>query len=258
MKKRRRGKKGVEIESGEGDSNLDDYEASVRQLAADLGAEDPNYVGVRQGGPGTYDEKQQQVRRERAALMAQNNTPETEALNEESTKAVMEVLSRKDLFPWIESVEIEEDRLGDDDWVRKTDAYVNLDPALCGLGLLDQYRLQIKSGWADLTGLGNKNIKKLLSLTSKEWRDLGLILLFGQATTEAIAASFCDQIINYMEMAGMGNARQEFTRNQTPELQKMMEHYEAQDIAGRDWAVLLSWISGRPKRGEGGGRVTFY
>ena len=207
---------------------------------------------------GTYDEKRARVRRDRAALMAQNNTPEAEALNEESTSAVLEVLSRRDLFPWIEAVEIEEDRLGDEDWIRKTDAYVNLDPALCGLGLLDQYRIQIKSGWADLEGLGNKHIKKLLSLTSKEWRDLGLILLFGQATTEAIAASFCDQIINYMEMAGVKNARDEFMKYQTPVLLLMMRRYEALGIARRDWEVLLSWISGRPKRGEGGGRVTFY
>ena len=77
-----------------------------------------------------------------------------------------------------------------------------------------------------------------------------MVILFGQATTEAIAASFCDQIINYMEIAGIRNARQEFIRHQTPELQKIMEHYEALDIAGRDWAVLLSWITGNPRRTE--------
>lgn len=193
-------------------------------------------------------------------MMARNNTPETEARNEESTRVVVEVLSRKDLFPWIESVELEEDRLGDDDWIRKTDAYVNIVPEFGRLGLLDQYRIQIKSGWGDLTGLGNKNIRKLFSLTSKEWRELGLVILFGQATTEAIAASFCDQMINYMEIAGISDARWEFTRCQTQELQKIMEHYEALDIAGRDWAVLLSWIVGKPRRVErtlGGGQVVF-
>ena len=219
-----------------------------------------NYRGVRQGGTGTYEALVIAKRRARARVMARNNTLETEAINEESTRAVVDVLSRKDLFPWIESVELEEDRLGDDDWVRKTDAYANIALELGRFGLLDQYRIQIKSGWSDLSGLGNKNIKKLLSLTSKEWRELGLVILFGQATTEAIAASFCDQIINYMEIAGIRNARQEFIRHQTPELQKIMEHYEALDIAGRDWAVLLSWITGNPRRTDrtqGGGQVVF-
>jgi hypothetical protein len=219
-----------------------------------------NYFGVRQGGKGSYEASVIAKRRERARVMARNNTPETEAINEESTRAVVEVLSRKDLFPWIESVELEEDRLGDDDWIRKTDAYVNIVSEFGRLGLLDQYRIQIKSGWGDLAGLGNKNIKKLLSLTSKEWRELGLVILFGQATSEAIAASFCDQMINYMEIAGIGDARWEFTRLQTPELQKIMTQYEALDIAGRDWAVLLSWITGNPRRVErtqGGGQVVF-
>jgi len=219
-----------------------------------------NYRGVRQGGAGTYEASVIAKRRERAQVMALNNTPKTEAINEESTRVVVEVLRRKDLFPWIESVELEEDRLGDDDWVRKTDAYVNIAPEFGRLGLLDQYRIQIKSGWGDLTGLGNKNIKKLLSLTSKEWRELGLVILFGQATSEAIAASFCDQMINYMEIAGISDARWEFTRYQTPELQKIMTQYEALDIAGRDWAVLLSWITGKPRRVErtqGGGQVVF-
>ncbi|MBI2325787.1 hypothetical protein HYU91_00130 [Candidatus Collierbacteria bacterium] len=219
-----------------------------------------NYHGVWQGGGGTYDAAKIEERRARARVMARNNTPETEAINEESTRAVVEVLRRKDLFPWIESVELEEDRLGDDDWVRKTDAYVNIAPEFGRLGLLDQYRIQIKSGWSDLSGLGNKNIKKLLSLTSKEWRELGLVILFGQATSEAIAASFCDQMINYMEIAGIRNARQEFFSQQTPDLQKIMVQYEALDIAGRDWAVLLSWITGNPRRVErtqGGGQVVF-
>lgn len=193
--------------------------------------------------------------------MARNNCPETEAINEASVAAIVEVLSDKSLFPWIESVEVEEDRLSDDDWIRKTDAYVMLDSELCGWGLLDQYRIQIKSGWDDLSGLGNKNIKKLLGLTSKKWRELGLILLFGQATREAIAASFCDQIINYMEMAGVGDARGEFIRCQTPQLRLAMERYEAMDIAGRDWSLLLSWIKGNPRtigRTESGGRVVFF
>lgn len=219
-----------------------------------------NYRGVRQGGLGTYEASVIAKRRERAQVMARNNTPETEAINEESTRAVVEVLGRKDLFPWIESVELEEDRLGDDDWIRKTDAYVNIVPEFGRLGLLDQYRIQIKSGWSDLSGLGNKNIKKLLSLTSREWRELGLVILFGQATTEAIAASFCDQMINYMEIAGISDARWEFTRCQTQKLRKIMMQYEALDIAGRDWAVLLSWIAGKPRRVErtqGGGQVVF-
>ncbi len=219
-----------------------------------------NYRGVRQGGTGTYEASVIAERRKRARVMARNNTPETEAINEESTRAVVEVLRRRDLFPWIEAVMLEEDRLGDDDWIRKTDAYVNIAPELGRWRLLDQYRIQIKSGWSDLSGLGNKNIKKLLSLTSKEWRELGLVVLFGQATSEAIAASFCDQMINYMEIAGIRNARQEFFRKQTPELQKIMVQYEALDIAGRDWAVLLSWIAGNPRRVErtqGGGQVVF-
>ncbi len=219
-----------------------------------------NYRGVRQGGAGTYEASAITKRRERARVMARNNTPETEAINEESTRAVVEVLRRRDLFPWIEAVMLEGDRLGDDDWIRKTDAYVNIAPELGRWGLLDQYRIQIKSGWSDLSGLGNKNIKKLFSLTSKEWRELGLVILFGQATSGAIAASFCDQMINYMEIAGIRNARQEFVRHQTSELQKIMVQYEALDIAGRDWAVLLSWVAGNPRRVErtqGGGQVVF-
>lgn len=220
-----------------------------------------NYYGVRQGGNGNYETSEIAKRRERAEVMARNNTPLTEAINEESTRAVVEVLSRKDLFPWIESVKLEEDRLGDDDWVRKTDAYVTLTPRLAeSLELPHRCRIQIKSGWSDLTGLGNKNIKKLLSLTSKEWRELGLVILFGQATSEAIAASFCDQMINYMEIAGISDARWEFTRCQTAELQKIMVQYEALDISARDWAVLLSWIAGKPRRVErtqGGGQVVF-
>ena len=119
---------------------------SRESLAPDFS---PNHEGVRQGGGGTYDAAAIAKRRERASIMARNNRPETEAMNEDSTAFVMAVLADKSLFPWIESVEIEEDRLGDDDWEKKTDAYIFPDPSLYQYGLLDQYRIQIKSGWGD-------------------------------------------------------------------------------------------------------------
>lgn len=213
------------------------------------------------GGGGSYDAAAIAKRRERASIMARNNRPETEAMNEDSTASVMGVLSDKSWFPWIESVVLEGDRLGDDDWEKKTDAYVFPDPALCQSGLLDQYRIQIKSGWGDFSGLASSDIKKLLDLTDREWRELGLVVLFGQAMREAIAASFCDQIINHMEIAGMQNARELFLSFQTPEMVTVMRRYEAQDIAGRDWAKLLYWVAtGRTKKeefGAGGSKVTF-
>lgn len=83
--------------------------------------------------------------------------------------AVMAVLGNRELFPWIEGVEVEKDRLGDDDWERKTDAYVYVDPSLCPSGLLDQYRIQVKSGWGDFSGLKANEIDKLIQLTYREW-----------------------------------------------------------------------------------------
>ena len=132
-----------------------------------------NYRGVRQGGTGTYEALVIAKRRARARVMARNNTLETEAINEESTRAVVDVLSRKDLFPWIESVELEEDRLGDDDWVRKTDAYANIALELGRFGLLDQYRIQIKSGWSDLSGLETR-ISKITFPDQQRMAGVGL------------------------------------------------------------------------------------
>lgn len=220
-----------------------------------------NYVGVRQGGDGTYDAAAIAKRRERASVMARNNTPLTEAMNEDSTAAVMAVLGNRELFPWIEGVEVEKDRLGDDDWERKTDVYVYIDPRLCSSGLLDQYRIQIKSGWSDFSGLAANEIDKLMHLTYEEWQKLGLVVLFGQGTNESIAASFCLQIINHMGIAGKRNAREVFLAFQTAQAQTMLLHFEALDIAGRDWEKLLFWVAtGRVKReeyGSGGNKVVF-
>lgn len=210
---------------------------------------------------GTYDAAAIAKRRERASIMARNNTSLTEAMNEDSTAAVMAVLGNRELFPWIEGVEVEKDRLGDDDWERKTDAYIYVDPRLCPAGLLDQYRIQIKSGWSDFSGLNANEIDKLMHLTYEEWQKLGLVVLFGQGTNESIAASFCLQIINHMGIAGKRNAREVFLAFQTAEVQTMLLHFEALDIAGRDWAKLLFWIAtGRVKREEyglGGNKVVF-
>lgn len=231
---------------------------SQQKRDADL---NPNYQGVRQGGGGSYDPNEMEKRRERASIMARNNNPETEAMNEDSTAAVMALLGNKDLFPWIEEVELEEDRLGDDDWQRKTDAYVRLNPRLCSLGLLDQYRIQIKSGWSDFTGLKASEIKKLLYLTHREWQVLGLVVLFGQATNESVVASFCLQVINHMKIAGVKNAREVFLAFQTQEVLTMLTRFEAMDIGGRDWEKLLYWIAtGLVKReefGQAGNKVVF-
>ncbi|MFZ2202461.1 MAG: hypothetical protein WAV56_03625 [Microgenomates group bacterium] len=212
-------------------------------------------------GGQNYDAAAIARRRERASTMARNNTPWAEAINEESTAAVMAVLGNRELFPWIEGVEVEKDRLGDDDWERKTDAYVYVDPRLCPFGLLDQYRIQIKSGWGDFSGLAANEIDKLVHLTYREWQKLGLVVLFGQGTNESIAASFCLQMINHMGIAGKRNARELFLSFQTVAVQTMLLHFEAMDIAGRDWEKLLFWVAtGRVKReeyGSGGNKVVF-
>ena len=220
-----------------------------------------NHAGIRRDGGGTYDVAEIAKRRKRAVIMERNNTPWAEALNGESTAVVMAILGNQELFPWVESVGIEEDRLGDDDWERKTDAYVDTDPRLCQLGLLDQYRIQIKSGWGDFSGLNANEIEKLLGLTHKEWQKLGLVVLFGQGTNESIAASFCLQMINHMAIAGRRDARDLFLSFQTADVQTMLLHFEAMDIDGRDWAKLLFWVAtGRVRReeyGSGGGKVVF-
>lgn len=186
-----------------------------------------------------------------------------EAIGRESVAAVVRVLSEKACFPWIETIE-ETERLGKMDVAEKTDLIVYVDNGfLPYLGCIDAFRIQVKSdsGWDEVRGVGEHGFE-LLGLTSREWRELYLILLFGKQCTDSITASFLGQVMNHMGIWGNEAKVTEFMSRQSEKARLIFNRYQAQDLIGRDWQRIFDYVRGNGvkeiRRGEGGGEVKIY
>ncbi len=184
-----------------------------------------------------------------------------EARGEESVFNVLGVLSDKNLFPWITEV-IKVEVNSEMDGREKSDLVVYIDTDfIVNLGFIDEFRIQVKSSWEEIDGIGSHGFE-LLDFPSKKWRELALILLIGQQATEAIVGSFLAQVMNHMGIWGVEEKVRGFMSMQTEEVQTVFNNYMAKDLIGRDWQKVLDYVRGvdikERRTGEGGGQVKFF
>lgn len=207
---------------------------------------------------GGYDHEEVEKRRRRAVTIERNNTKEGEVLGQESVERVLSVLSRSDWFPWIEKVYAEEDRLGDDDWLRQTDAYVDVLPeATHAWRMPDQFRISVKSSWFKIDeSLRARGCKKVLYLTDRQWRELNLVLLLGQMEDRAIAVSFLLQVANHLGFLADEHKWWGFVDQQPESLRTEVLQFMAKGL-DRDWERLLYWVKGKTVVRAGSSLVHF-
>lgn len=201
---------------------------------------------VSSGGTGSYDREEITKRRRRQAIMDRNNTDEAEEVGQDSVKNVIAALSRKEWFPWVSEVYQEDDRLGDADWKDKTDVWVEVTPeAMAMWGLPDVIRVTVKSDWREvLESLNSRNCTKLLELETKRWKELELVLLFGQMEDPSIAVTFLMQVANYRGIYADERKWFAFVKRQPEALQSAILGFRAKNL-DYDWERLLYWVHGR-------------
>lgn len=227
---------------------------SVRQLAiADGLIAEPNYVGVRQGGAGTYSEARRERIRTRRGSAAWNQERE-----EDSVSHIEELLAGISFFDGRDVVGIvadmrrteafsPEDRQGTDLEVVFSQPFADF----CGLPCV---RLQIKSSEEGVEAFATKGKKKFGS-TGAEWKKICRVLLDGQWADGSVVADFLTQLMNLIDIYGDEGEMADFlscfddrTRESYGRAYLQIEQYRA---------ALLDWVSAKPHR-ENGGKTIIY
>jgi len=169
-------------------------------------------------------------------------------MGEESMANVWRVLDNHDCFPWIMDMQ-ETLRLSDADCLDKTDIVIDVDPRFSDrLGGRKTVAVQVKSGFEDFEDVG-KRTPTMLSLTPKRWRELDLVVLFGQQRDDSIAATLLVQIMNHQgiwdqaasQMKYNDQVRQ-FLAWQSASTRAMFDRFMAQDLVERGWEAILDFF----------------
>lgn len=227
---------------------------SVRRLMIDDGLiAEPNYVGVRQGGDGTYTDARRERVRTRRGSAAWNHERE-----EDSVSHIEQLLAEISFFDGRDRARIVQD-------MRRTEAFSPEDRQgtdlevvfsrsfadFCGLPCV---RLQIKSSEEGVEAFATKGKKKFGS-TGAEWKRICRVLLDGQWADGSIVADFLTQLMNLIDIYGDEGEMADFlscfdgkTRESYGRAYLQIEQYRA---------ALLEWVSARPRR-ENGGKTIFY
>ncbi len=215
------------------------YEASVRELAQQLGAVEPNYVGVRQGGEENYDgDKMHQKER-----------------GEDSVTHVLQLVSRINFSP-SRSVEMApiavnlrrtedfsvEDRSG-------TDIEVTFVGDFASFTGFSRVGIQCKSSETGVNVFAAKGEKKF-GEKGDAWIEVGRILLDGQWADNAVVADFLIQLMNLMGIWGNKEEVADFLSCFDQETVTAFNRAYLQIEQYR--AGLLAWVAGVPQELDGG------
>lgn len=239
MKKGRRRREGPAIESDATPFDEGVYDDSVRKLAEQLGEVETNYVGVRQGGPGTYDDAKMHARER----------------GEDSELHILELVSRICFSP---SKNVEMTPLAKE--LRRTEGFSAEDRAGTDIATI------FTDEFAQFTGFAEVGIQCKSSETGVDvfaatgerkfgekgdaWIEAGRILLDGQWVDNAIIADFLIQLMNLMGIWGSEDEVADFLSclDQVTVTAYNRAYLQIEQFRGG----LLAWVAGRPQTVNGG------